>query len=98
MGISIIVQNQMHHRVDIYSGQVASKLSEMALAAPKGSMLGEIHAYADTMFNSFQLNLFLAELSNMTAEDDSEQEVFDTLSRAAEEAIRCNGYLWFSGD
>ncbi|MFD4458203.1 hypothetical protein [Nocardia sp. NPDC058480] len=98
MGISIIVQNQMHDRVEIYFERVAPKLSEMALAAPSGTMLGEIHAYADTMFNTFQLNLFLDELLDMSSEDELEQEVFDTLRMAAEKAIRCNGYLWFSGD
>lgn len=98
MGVSISVQNQVHDRVEIYSGRVASKLSEMVLSASEGSMLGEIHAYADTMFNSYQLSLFLAELSSERAQDDLEQEVLDTLRRAAEKAIERNGYLWFSGD
>ncbi|MFC4377250.1 hypothetical protein ACFO5K_24525 [Nocardia halotolerans] len=98
MGISIVVQNQIHDQVDIYYERVAPTLSKMALAAPSGTMLGEIHAYADTMFNSFQLNLFLVELATMTPQDEHEKEVVDTLQRAAEDAIRHNGYLWFSGD
>ena len=98
MGISITVQNQVHDRVEFYSGRVADKLSEMVLSAPDGSMISEIHAYADTMFNSYQLNLFLAELSRESARGDQELEVLDTLRRAAEQAIERNGYLWFCGD
>ncbi len=98
MGISIIVQNQVHERMEIYHGQVAATLSKMAIEAPTGTMLGEIHAYADTMFNSYQLTLFLDELSKTITRNEQEEEVINTLRDAAENAINHNGYLWFSGD
>ncbi|MFD4434149.1 hypothetical protein [Nocardia sp. NPDC058497] len=98
MGISVVVQNQVHDRVQIYHGQVATTLSEMAMYALPGTMIGEIHAYADTMFNSYQLTLFLDELSNTTTRNEREDEVVNVLREAAEDAINRNGYLWFSGD
>ncbi|MEV0331352.1 hypothetical protein [Nocardia sp. NPDC050717] len=59
MGISIAVQNQIHERVRVFHGPVATTLSEMALEAPAGTMIGEIHAYAETMFNSIDRHGYL---------------------------------------
>ncbi|MFI5499860.1 hypothetical protein ACIA5E_12425 [Nocardia asteroides] len=98
MGISIAVQDQIHNRVRIYDGPVADTLSEMALSAPSGTMIGEIHAYADTMFNSYQLTLFLNELPRTPTSNEREEELVAVLVEAAEDAISRHGYLWFSGD
>ncbi|GAD83514.1 hypothetical protein NCAST_20_00800 [Nocardia asteroides NBRC 15531] len=98
MGISVFVQDQVHGRVRMCDGRVADTLSGMVLGAGAGTMLGEIHAYADTMFNCYQLTLFLDELARTPTGDEREAEVVAVLREAAEEAIERNGYLWFSGD
>lgn len=98
MGISIVVQDQNHGRVRMCGGQVADMLSAMVLGAGTGTMMGEIHAYADTMFNCYQLTLLLDELARTPTGDEREVEVIAVLRAAAEDAIERNGYLWFSGD
>ncbi len=98
VGISIAVQNQIHELVRSFHGPVATTLAEMALEAPTGTMLGEIHAYADTMFNSYQLTLLLDELSSTVTRNEREDEVVHVLREAARDAIDRHGYLWFSGD
>ncbi|MBF6327560.1 hypothetical protein [Nocardia transvalensis] len=87
-----------HKEVDSISGSVAQALSDSVLDAPVGSMMRGIHKYADTMFNSYQLTFFLEELAGMSPKDDQEEEMIAELRAAAEQAIRLNGYLWFSGD
>ncbi|MFC4123905.1 hypothetical protein [Nocardia rhizosphaerae] len=54
--------------------------------------------YADTMFNSYQLTLFVKELAETAARNEREEEVVTVLREAAQDAINRHGYLWFSGD
>ncbi len=98
MGISVTVQDRMHRQLEGYVNTDGSTLSRMVQAAPEGSMLGEIHAYADTMFNSYQLRFFIDELSAMNPPLEDERRVVETLLVAAEDAMRALGYLWFTGD
>ncbi|RDI64548.1 hypothetical protein [Nocardia pseudobrasiliensis] len=98
MGIAVVVQAINHKEVETITGPLAQWLSDSVLDAPLGSMMRGIHKYADTMFNSYQLKFFLEELAGMTPKNDDESEMFDALRAAAEQAIRIQGYLWFSGD
>ncbi len=98
MSIDIYIENQIHERIERITGQAPETLTEYVLKAPIGSMIRGIHKYADTMFNSYQLTFLLDELGTMSPHDEQEQEMIDTLKTAAEQAIRRNGYLWFSGD
>ncbi|WP_156371086.1 hypothetical protein [Nocardia arizonensis] len=98
MGISVSIQDRMHVRVNGFVNLDGSTLSRMVLAAPKGSMLDAIHAYADTMFNSYQLQFFVDELAAMTPSREDERRVIEALQVAAEDAMRTLGYLWFTGD
>ncbi|MGF6887176.1 hypothetical protein ABIA39_004310 [Nocardia sp. GAS34] len=98
MAIDIIIQNQVHGKVEVISGAPAVTLSDIVLQAPVGSMLRGIHQYADSMFNSYQLQFFLEELAGLQPKDSREEELFSVLRRAADVAIRNHGYLWFSGD
>ncbi|MFI6042449.1 hypothetical protein ACIA8C_12490 [Nocardia sp. NPDC051321] len=98
MGIDIIIQNQIHEKIELAYGDAEDTLVKYRANAPAGSLLRGLHAHADTMFNTSQLNVLLDELANMSADDDKEAELLAILRKAAETAIRRNGYLWFSGD
>ncbi|MEV0356859.1 hypothetical protein AB0H71_12425 [Nocardia sp. NPDC050697] len=98
MSIDIFVQDMVHGTVHRVDGPAGDTLSESVLQAPVGSMLRGIHQYADTMFNSYQLRFFLDELAATAPADDAQREMITTLRDVAEQAIRINGYLWFSGD
>jgi hypothetical protein len=98
MGIDIIVQHMNHKEIEASPASAAVTLSEIALEAPRGSMIHGIHKYADTMFNSYQLKFFLEELAAKAPRDEREQELYDVLRKSAESAIDEHGYLWFSGD
>ncbi|MFE3755131.1 hypothetical protein ACFXO9_12540 [Nocardia tengchongensis] len=98
MGIRIAFQNMNHQPVEMVSGFDQSKLHELIEAATAGSLLDGIQRQSDTMYNSYQLEFLLAELSAIRAEGTGGQEVVSVLRRAAETAIRRHGYLWFSAD
>jgi hypothetical protein len=98
MGIAIIVQDMNHKRMELFSGSPPQTLSEIVEDAPLGSMMRSIRRYGDTMFNSYQLKLFLEELATKAPQNEREQELFDVLRKAAISAIDEHGYLWFSGD
>lgn len=98
LGIDIIIQNQIHERIDLVYGDVEDTLVKYRESAPAGSMLRGLHAHADTMFNTTQLTMLLDELANLSPNNDKEAEMLVVLRDAAETAIRKNGYLWFSGD
>ncbi|WP_188828927.1 hypothetical protein [Nocardia camponoti] len=70
----------------------------MAMRAPDGTMLGQIHAYADTMFNSHQLRMLVAEIATLSPVDPEEAATLDELAALATDAIGQHGYLWFCGD
>ncbi|WP_280459139.1 hypothetical protein [Nocardia carnea] len=98
MGIDIIVQNQVHQPIETVTGPAGSTLPEMVLRDPKRPMMQGIHKYADTMFNSYQLQLLLEELNYFEPKNEDERATISSLRHAAELAIREHGYLWFSGD
>lgn len=98
MGIDIIIQNQIHERIDLVYGDAENTLVKYRENAPADSMLRGLHAHADTMFNTTQLAMLLDELANLSPNNDKEAEMLVVLRDAAETAIRRNGYLWFSGD
>lgn len=98
MGIDIIVQNQIHQPIETITGPAGSTLPEIVLRDPRKPMLQGIHKYADTMFNSYQLQFLVDELKTFEARNEAERETISALLRAAEIAIREHGYLWFSGD
>ena len=98
MGIDITVQNQIHQPIETVSGPAPSTLPEMVLRNPDSPIMQGIHKYADTMFNSHQLRFLLEELKSFEPLSDAETETIASVRRAAETAIRENGYLWFSGD
>lgn len=98
MGIDIVVQNQIHERVELVYGDVEDTLVKYRENAPAGSLLRGLHAHADTMFNTTQLAMLLDELVHLSPNNDKEAEMLAVLRDAAEAAIRRNGYLWFSGD
>ncbi|MFG3614685.1 hypothetical protein [Nocardia sp. NPDC047654] len=98
MGIAIVIQNQVHQKIETITGRPSETLEKMIWDAPTGSMMWAIHGHADTMFNTTQLNVFLDEIAALSPRDDSEKELFSVLRNAAETAIRQRGYLWFSGD
>jgi hypothetical protein len=98
LGIAIIIQNQVHGRIETITGRPSDTLEKMIWDAPQGSMMWAIHGHADTMFNTTQLNALLDEIAGLSPKDDSERELFTVLRNAAETAIRQRGYLWFSGD
>ena len=98
MGISVYIQNQVHEKLNMVDEISSRGLVDLIEKMPKGALLEGIHYYADTMFNSYQLEFFLSELSAITPENEQEASVIAALRSAAEVAIRRNGYLWFSGD
>lgn len=98
MAISIIIQNQIHEKIDTIPGKPAHTLTKMVWEAPVNTMLGVIDPHGDTMYNTTQLGAFLDELAGLTPKNEDEQELFTALRDAAETAIRRHGYLWFSGD
>ncbi|RJO76778.1 hypothetical protein D5S18_11025 [Nocardia panacis] len=98
VGITIVVQDMNHGRMESISGAPAQTLFELVLDTSLGSMTRGIHMYADTMFNSYQLKFFLDELETMKARNERGEELFSVLRRAAQSAIDKHGYLWFIGD
>ncbi|MFX0574863.1 hypothetical protein [Nocardia nepalensis] len=98
MGIDIILQNQIHERIELIYGDAWGTFAKLVDRAPVGSMLWQIHEHADTMYNMAQLALFLDELADLSPNNDEERELLSALRNAAEIAIRRHGYLWFSGD
>ncbi|WP_157107254.1 hypothetical protein [Nocardia grenadensis] len=98
MGIDIIVQNQIHQPIETVTGPAGSTLPDIVLRDPRMPMFQGIHNYADTMFNSYQLQFLLRELNDFEPRSEGERETISSLQRAAELAIREHGYLWFSGD
>ncbi|MGY4102491.1 hypothetical protein ACW2Q0_23475 [Nocardia sp. R16R-3T] len=97
MGIDVSIQNMVHRQVEPVD--ISSKaITEIIERAPAGSMLDAIHLHADTMFNSYQLQYLLNELSALPTHDDNERKAVQALRAAAQSAIRQHGYLWFSGD
>lgn len=98
MGIDIYVQNMNHKMTESVAVPAEFTLSAMVSDAPIGSMIRGIHLNADTMFNSFQLELFLEELLALTPKNDDERVLIAALKGAAYSAVRQCGYLWFAGD
>ncbi|WP_328393667.1 hypothetical protein [Nocardia sp. NBC_00416] len=92
------MQNQVHQAIETITGPAGSALPDIVLRDPKKPMMQGIHKYADTMFNSYQLQFLLEELKDFEPRSEEEIATISSLRQAAELAIREHGYLWFSGD
>ncbi len=96
MGMAVFIENQLHERI----GEVLDDRDESFMRACESghrrSLLFAVDRHGDTMFNPFQLTLFLKELRELPAE--ARTDTVRAVERAAESAIRERGYLFFSGD
>ncbi|MER5781617.1 hypothetical protein ABT104_07785 [Streptomyces mobaraensis] len=96
MGMAVFVENRLHERIGEVFDDRDESFMRACESAHRRSLLFAVDRHGDTLFNSYQLTLFLEELRELPPE--ARTETVRAVERAAESAIRKHGYLFFSGD
>src|SRR5262245_7275081 len=102
MPLSIRVESVARSEIRIIGDDAQGTFMNICKASiGKTHTLGFVAPYSETIFNSFQLKTFVAELTeaiDRTELSVEQRTLLDSIRGAAEEAISKNGYLFIAGD
>jgi hypothetical protein len=98
MPLSIRVESQIHGELYRIFDNEDHAYRNMFENTPRGTLLRGVDPHGDTMFNPYQLEIVLEEISTLRAQYPQHQDRLQELAEGARAAIRKSGYLYFVGD
>lgn len=94
--MSVRIENQVHEQISVVHDDLDESFMRFCESGDRTSVRRGIGRHGHTMLNSFQLKILLEEFD--TLPHSAKLPVLREVAEGAYLAIRCRGYLWFSGD